>query len=334
MLYNLIRKILFKLDPEWVHEKICNNSKLITLFKPLIPDMISSKPINCMGITFKNLLGLAAGLDKNGEFINNLALMGFGYIEIGTVTPKPQVGNKKPRIFRIPEAEAFINRMGFNNQGVDKLIKNVKKAKFKGILGINISKNKDTPIELSKEDFLICMNKIYQYASYIAINLSSPNTPNLRSLQYGEILEDLLKHLKNEQQLLTQRYNKYVPLVIKISPDLSESELVQIADTIVRYNMDGIIATNTTLDHTLVKGLKYCQEIGGLSGVPLQYRSTEVIRILNKELQGHIPIIGVGGINSFLSAREKIAAGATLLQIYSGLIYKGPSLLKEILINL
>ncbi|WWP00022.1 MAG: quinone-dependent dihydroorotate dehydrogenase [Candidatus Dasytiphilus stammeri] len=333
MLYNLIRNILFQFDPEWVHEKICNHMKLITLFEQGTPDIIS-KPVNCMGINFKNPLGLAAGFDKNGEFINSLALMGFGYIEIGTVTPKAQFGNKKPRLFRIREAEAFINRMGFNNQGVDKLIENVKKAQFKGILGINISKNQDTSIERSKEDFLSCMNKIYPYASYITINLSSPNTPNLRILQYGEVLEDLLKHLKQEQQLLTQKYNKYIPLILKISPDISESELIQIADTLVRYHIDGIIATNTTLDHTLIKGFKYCEQIGGLSGVPLQYRSTNIIRLLTKELRGRIPIIGVGGINSIISAREKLAAGATLLQIYSGLIYKGPSLLKEILRNI
>ncbi|WWO99832.1 MAG: quinone-dependent dihydroorotate dehydrogenase [Candidatus Dasytiphilus stammeri] len=330
MLYNLIRNILFKFDPEWVHEKICKNLKLI---KPFTQEIIS-KPINCMGINFKNPLGLAAGLDKNGEFIDSLALIGFGYIEIGTVTPKAQLGNKKPRLFRIREAEAFINRMGFNNQGVDKLIENVKKAQFKGILGINISKNQDTPIDRSKEDFLICIKKIYKYASYIAINLSSPNTPNLRILQYGEILEDLLKNIKYEQKLLTEKYNKYIPLIIKISPDISEGELIQIADTLVRYNIDGIIATNTTLDHTLIKGLKYGEEIGGLSGIPLQSRSTQIIRLLTKELRGRIPIIGVGGINSIINAREKIAAGATLLQIYSGLIYKGPCLLKEILMNL
>ncbi|WWO95399.1 MAG: quinone-dependent dihydroorotate dehydrogenase [Candidatus Dasytiphilus stammeri] len=333
MLYNIIRNILFKFDPELVHEKICNYMKFMTKFQSFTSNIIS-KPVNCMGINFKNPLGLAAGLDKNGEFINSLALIGFGYLEIGTVTPKAQFGNPKPRLFRIQKAEAFINRMGFNNQGVDKLIENLKQSQFKGILGINISKNQETPIELSKEDFLICMKKIYPYASYIAINLSSPNTPNLRILQYGEILEDLLKTLKTEQQFLTQKYNKYIPLIIKISPDLSEIEVIKIADTLIRYNIDGIIATNTTLDHTLIKGLKYCEEIGGLSGLPLQYRSTNIIKLLTKELRGRIPIIGVGGINNIISAREKLAAGATLLQIYSGLIYKGPSLLKEILMNI
>ncbi|WWP01025.1 MAG: quinone-dependent dihydroorotate dehydrogenase [Candidatus Dasytiphilus stammeri] len=332
MLYSLVRNLLFKFEPELVHYLGCNYLKFITRtpFKYLInlPNLV--KPTHCMGMTFKNPIGVAAGLDKNGEYIDALAALGFGYIEIGTVTPQPQLGNQKPRLFRIYEAEGFINRMGFNNHGIDQLIKNINKIKFKGILGINISKNLSTPIERAKEDYLICMDKIYQYASYIAMNISSPNTLDLRTLQYGELFEDLLSSIKKKQEDLRNKYQKYVPIVIKISPDLSITELIKISDSLLRYNIDGVIATNTTIDRSLINNLKYSNEDGGLSGLPLHSRSTEMIRILAQELQERIPIIGVGGINCLISAREKLLAGAKLLQIYSGLIYKGPKLLKDI----
>ncbi|RYH99912.1 quinone-dependent dihydroorotate dehydrogenase, partial [Escherichia coli] len=277
---------------------------------------------------------LAAGLDKDGECIDALGAMGFGSIEIGTVTPRPQPGNDKPRLFRLVDAEGLINRMGFNNLGVDNLIENVKKAHYDGVLGINIGKNKDTPVEQGKDDYLICMDKIYPYAGYIAINISSPNTPGLRTLQYGEALDDLLIAIKNKQNDLQKIHQKYVPIAVKIAPDLSEEELIQVADSLVRHNIDGVIATNTTLDRSLVQGMKNCDQTGGLSGRPLQLKSTEIIRRLSQELNGRLPIIGVGGIDSVIAAREKIAAGATLVQIYSGFIFKGPPLIKEIVSNI
>ncbi len=336
MYYPFVRKALFQLDAERAHEVTFQQLRRVTgtPLEWLVRQNVPSKPVSCMGLNFKNPLGLAAGLDKNGECIDVLGAMGFGSIEIGTVTPRPQPGNDKPRLFRLVEAEGLINRMGFNNLGVDNLVENVKKAHFDGVLGINIGKNKDTPVEQGKDDYLICMDKIYPYAGYIAINISSPNTPGLRSLQYGEALDDLLSALKNKQQVLQELHHKYVPLAVKIAPDLSEEELVQVADSLVRHNIDGVIATNTTLDRSLVQGMKYCNEMGGLSGRPVQLKSTEIIRRLSQELKGRLPIIGVGGIDSVIAAREKLAAGATLIQIYSGFIFKGPPLIKEIVTHL
>ncbi|MCT4701139.1 quinone-dependent dihydroorotate dehydrogenase [Enterobacteriaceae bacterium H20N1] len=336
MYYPFVRKALFQLDAERAHEVTFQQLRRVTgtPLEWLVRQKVPSKPVSCMGLTFKNPLGLAAGLDKNGECIDALGAMGFGSIEIGTVTPRPQPGNDKPRIFRLVEAEGLINRMGFNNLGVDNLVENVKKAHFDGVLGINIGKNKDTPVEQGKDDYLICMDKIYPYAGYIAINISSPNTPGLRSLQYGEALDDLLSAIKNKQQILQEVHHKYVPIAVKIAPDLSQEELIQVADSLVRHNIDGVIATNTTLDRSLVQGMKYCDEMGGLSGRPLQLQSTEIIRRLSQELKGRLPIIGVGGIDSVIAAREKMAAGASLIQIYSGFIFKGPPLIKEIVTHL
>ncbi len=336
MYYPFVRKALFQLDPERAHEVTFQLLRRVTgtPLEWLVRQNVPSKPVTCMGLTFKNPLGLAAGLDKNGECIDALGAMGFGSVEIGTVTPRPQPGNDKPRIFRLVEAEGLINRMGFNNLGVDNLVENVKKAHFDGVLGINIGKNKDTPVEQGKDDYLICMDKIYPYAGYIAINISSPNTPGLRSLQYGEALDDLLSAIKNKQQMLQERHHKYVPIAVKIAPDLSEEELIQVADSLVRHNIDGVIATNTTLDRSLVQGMKYCDEMGGLSGRPVQLKSTEIIHRLSQELKGRLPIIGVGGIDSVMAAREKMAAGASLVQIYSGFIFKGPPLIKEIVMHL
>ncbi|EGT4507987.1 quinone-dependent dihydroorotate dehydrogenase [Cronobacter sakazakii] len=336
MYYPFVRKALFQLDPERAHEFTFQQMRRITgtPLEALLRQKVPSKPVTCMGLTFKNPLGLAAGLDKNGECIDALGALGFGSVEIGTVTPRPQPGNDKPRLFRLVEAEGLINRMGFNNLGVDNLVENVKKAHFDGVLGINIGKNKDTPVEQGKDDYLICMEKVFPYAGYIAINISSPNTPGLRSLQYGDALDDLLAAIKNQQQLLSQKHHKYVPVAVKIAPDLSLEELIQVADSLVRHNIDGVIATNTTLDRSLVQGMKYCDETGGLSGRPLQLKSTEIIRLLSQELQGRLPIIGVGGIDSVIAAREKIAAGASLIQIYSGFIFKGPPLVKEIVTHL
>ncbi|NCH74306.1 quinone-dependent dihydroorotate dehydrogenase [Cronobacter sakazakii] len=336
MYYPFVRKALFQLDPERAHELTFQQMRRVTgtPLEALLRQKVPSKPVTCMGLTFKNPLGLAAGLDKNGECIDALGALGFGAVEIGTVTPRPQPGNDKPRLFRLVEAEGLINRMGFNNLGVDNLVENVKKAHFDGVLGINIGKNKDTPVEQGKDDYLICMEKVFPYAGYIAINISSPNTPGLRSLQYGDALDDLLAAIKNQQQVLSQKHHKYVPVAVKIAPDLSLEELIQVADSLVRHNIDGVIATNTTLDRSLVQGMKYCDETGGLSGRPLQLKSTEIIRLLSQELQGRLPIIGVGGIDSIIAAREKIAAGASLIQIYSGFIFKGPPLVKEIVTHL
>ncbi|PHI31350.1 quinone-dependent dihydroorotate dehydrogenase [Budvicia aquatica] len=336
MFYPFIRKALFQLDPERAHEftfsqlRRLNGRSLQFLIRQSVPD----KPTICMGLTFKNPLGLAAGLDKDGECIDALGSMGFGSIEVGTVTPKPQPGNDKPRLFRIVAAEGLINRMGFNNHGVDNLVENLKKTHFDGIIGVNIGKNKATPVEQGKDDYLICMDKVYPYAGYIAINISSPNTPGLRSLQYGAALDDLLMAIKKKQIELEKRHAKYVPIAVKIAPDLSEEELIQIADSLVRHNIDGVIATNTTLDRKLVQGLINSDQSGGLSGRPLQYSSTEVIRRLSKELNGKLPIIGVGGIDSVVAAREKIEAGSSLIQIYSGFIFKGPGLVKDILTHI
>lgn len=332
MFYPLVKQALFQLDPERAHELTFQQLKRIsgTPFEWLVRQRLPTKTVNCMGISFKNPLGLAAGLDKNGDCIDALGAMGFGFIEVGTVTPRAQDGNEKPRLFRVVKAGGLINRMGFNNHGVDNLVENVKKSHFGGVLGINIGKNKDTPVEQGKDDYLICMEKVYAYAGYIAINISSPNTPGLRTLQFGAALDDLLAAVKIKQAELASYHHKSVPVAVKIAPDMTDAELVQVADSLVRHNIDGVIATNTTTDRHLVQGLDHCGQTGGLSGRPLQSRSTEVIRRLADELQGKLPIIGVGGIDSLIAAREKMAAGASLIQIYSGFIYHGPDLIKDI----
>lgn len=334
--YPLARHFLFKLDPEVAHELSIHQLAWMggTPFELFFRNKLPSRPVEVMGLKFDNPVGLAAGLDKDGDAIDAFGAMGFGFIEVGTVTPRPQPGNDKPRIFRVIPAQGIINRMGFNNKGVDNLIENVKKSHYKGILGINIGKNKDTPIENGKDDYLICMDKVYAYAGYIAVNISSPNTPNLRQLQYGEALDDLLKALKERQKELAEKHNKYVPLAVKIAPDLSLDELKQVAESLLRYEIDGVIATNTTLDRTLIHDMPHAAETGGLSGRPLQNKSTEIIRSLHEYLKGQIPIIGVGGIDSAMAAREKMQAGAQLVQIYSGFIYHGPDLVKNIVNNI
>ncbi|ACQ93156.1 dihydroorotate dehydrogenase [Tolumonas auensis DSM 9187] len=334
--YPLARHFLFKLDPEVAHELSIHQLAWMggTPFELFFRNKLPSRPVEVMGLKFDNPVGLAAGLDKDGDAIDAFGAMGFGFIEVGTVTPRPQPGNDKPRIFRVIPAQGIINRMGFNNKGVDNLIENVKKSHYKGILGINIGKNKDTPIENGKDDYLICMDKVYAYAGYIAVNISSPNTPNLRQLQYGEALDDLLKALKERQKELAAKHNKYVPVAVKIAPDLSQEELKQVAESLLRYGIDGVIATNTTLDRELIHDMPHAAETGGLSGRPLQNKSTEIIRSLHEYLKGQIPIIGVGGIDSAMAAREKMQAGAQLVQIYSGFIYHGPDLVKNIVNNI
>jgi len=336
MFYSAIRKILFKIDPETIHEMTIKGFKATgaTPLNLLYKQKVQSKPIDVMGISFPNPVGLAAGLDKNGECINAFAAMGFGFIEIGTVTPRPQPGNDKPRIFRLPEANAVINRMGFNNKGVDYLVDQVRKANFSGVLGINIGKNKDTPEDKAKDDYIHCMRKVYNFATYITINISSPNTPGLRSLQYGDALNELLSALKAEQKQLAEQYDKYIPIAVKIAPDLSEDEIGSIAQCLVDNNIDGVIATNTTLSREGVEDLEHGQEQGGLSGAPVKDKSTQVIKLLAKALDNRLPIIGVGGIASGGDAKEKIVAGAKLVQVYTGFIYQGPNLVKEIVNSL
>ena len=332
MFYPAIRKVLFQFDAETIHEltikglKSTGKSPLNVFYKQQVQD----KPVTVMGINFPNPLGLAAGLDKNGECINAFAAMGFGFVEVGTVTPRPQPGNDKPRIFRLPEANAIINRMGFNNKGVDYLVSQVQAANFKGILGINIGKNKDTPEENAKDDYLHCMRKVYDLATYITVNISSPNTPGLRSLQYGDALNDLLSALKAEQTILAEKYGKYIPLTVKIAPDLNEDEVKSIAKSLIDNGIDGVIATNTTLSREGVEGLEFGGEQGGLSGQPVKDKSTQVIKILSEALDNKLPIIGVGGIASSDDANEKLAAGASLVQVYTGFIYQGPPLVKDI----
>ena len=329
--YNLLRPALFALDPETAHHLTLDSLKtahcLGTL--PLLVKRPVDDPRTVMGLTFPNPVGLAAGLDKNGAYINALAALGFGFIEIGTVTPRAQSGNPKPRMFRLPQAQGIINRMGFNNGGVDALVENVQRAKYQGILGINIGKNADTPIEKAADDYLICLRKVYAHASYIAINISSPNTKNLRQLQGGDELDALLGQLKAEQEKLAQQHGKYVPLAVKIAPDLDSEQIKQIAALLTKHRIDGVIATNTTLSREGVEGLPHGNETGGLSGVPVREKSTAVIRALSAELQGALPIIGVGGILKGADALEKMQAGASLVQMYSGMIYRGWELVAE-----
>jgi dihydroorotate dehydrogenase len=330
-MFQLLRPALFALDPETAHHATLDALKtahcLGTL--PFVVKRPADDPRTVMGLNFPNPVGLAAGLDKNGGYIDALAALGFGFIEIGTVTPRPQPGNPKPRLFRLPQAQGIINRMGFNNNGVDALVSNVKRAKFKGILGINIGKNADTPIEKAADDYLMGLRKVYAHASYVAINISSPNTKNLRQLQGGDELDALLAQLKAEQEELAQRHGKYVPLAIKIAPDLDSEQIGQIAALLVKHRIDGVIATNTTLSREGVESLPHGNESGGLSGAPVRERSTAVIRQLAAELDGALPIIGVGGILKGADAVEKMQAGAALVQMYSGMIYRGWDLIAE-----
>ncbi|MGY6068978.1 quinone-dependent dihydroorotate dehydrogenase [Actinobacillus pleuropneumoniae] len=328
-MYSLIRKCLFLMDAETAHNfsiqalKLAGKLPINVLPMPL-------NPVEVMGLQFKNPIGLAAGADKNGEAIDGFGKLGFGFIEVGTVTPVAQDGNPKPRQFRILEAEGIINRNGFNNLGVDVLVENVKKAKYDGIIGINIGKNAVTPIERALDDYQICLRKVYEHADYITVNISSPNTKNLRTLQYGEALDDLLRSLKSEQESLSQKFNRYKPLVLKIAPDLTDEEIASVADGLVRHKIDGVIAGNTTLSRDPVVGLKNAEQQGGLSGKPLNTLSTRLISTLAKELNGALPIIGSGGIHSVASGQEKIDAGASLLQVYSAMIYQGPALIQNL----
>lgn len=322
---------MFMLPPEASHNvglrgvDILQRAGMSGMFSRTVP----ANPVSLMGITFPNPVGLAAGLDKNAEHIDGLAALGFGFVEVGTVTPRPQPGNPKPRLFRLPQAQAIINRMGFNNHGVDHLVREVSRARFNGVLGINIGKNFDTPVERAIEDYLICMQKVYPLASYVTVNLSSPNTPGLRDLQFGEPLMRLLERLRSEQQRLATQHGRYVPLVIKIAPDMEPSDVHSVGQALLDFEMDGVIATNTTTSRAGVEHLKYGNEKGGLSGTPVKARSTAVIRYLRESVGQSFPIIGVGGIMNGADADEKYRAGANLVQLYTGFIYRGGALISE-----
>jgi dihydroorotate dehydrogenase len=330
-MYSLLKPLLFRLDAERAHHLTLDSLHVARRLRlsGLLPKPPACRTRRVMGLDFPNPVGLAAGLDKNGAYIDALASLGFGFIEVGTVTPRPQPGNPQPRLFRIPAAQAIINRFGFNNGGVDALIENVKNARYRGILGINIGKNFDTPNERAVDDYLICLRKVYAHASYVTVNISSPNTKNLRQLQEKEALENLLAALKAEQAKLAEQYGRYVPVVLKIAPDLTAEQVIEIADLLLQYRFDGVIATNTTLSREGVEGLENAEETGGLSGAPVRMKSTAVVKQLSLALKGEIPIIGVGGILTGEDAQEKIDAGASLVQVYSGLIYRGPALVNE-----
>lgn len=331
MLYDLIRPLVFNFAPEQAHGltlKTLARAEKCGVLPRVNPH---TQPTTLMGLALPNPIGLAAGMDKNGECIDGLAALGFGFIEIGTVTPRPQAGNPKPRLFRSPEHQAIINRMGFNNDGIDQMIRNIARSQYRGVLGINIGKNATTLIENAADDYLICLEKAYAHASYITVNISSPNTQNLRSLQGGDELSKLLTALKNKQAALATQHSRYVPLAVKIAPDLDEAQIADIAHVVLQTEMDGIIATNTTIDKSALGASPLAQEAGGLSGAPVREPSNRVLKALAQELASKVPIIGAGGVLSGKDAAEKIQLGATAVQIYSGMVYRGPELVKECL---
>ncbi|MDO4907950.1 quinone-dependent dihydroorotate dehydrogenase [Neisseria sp.] len=330
-MYSFLRPFLFKTDPEKAHRFTL--AALGTAYRlGLLPKVNNqTRPTRLMGLDLPNPVGLAAGMDKNGEYIDALAALGFGFIEVGTVTPRPQSGNPQPRLFRLPKHEAVINRMGFNNHGIDVMVKNIQNSRYNGILGINIGKNADTPIEKAADDYLICLEKAYAYAGYIAVNISSPNTKNLRDLQGGGELGRLLYTLKNKQERLAAAHGRYVPLAVKIAPDLSEAQIADIAHIAEQTEIDGIIATNTTIDKTALGSHALADEQGGLSGRPVREKSNLVLSQLARHLDGKLPVIGVGGILSGEDAEKKIRLGAAAVQLYSGMVFRGPDLVRDCL---
>lgn len=326
-MYHLIRPFLFALPPEVAHG-------LTLSALDYLPSCFFKKPeqhpLECMGLTFPHAIGLAAGLDKNAAHLDALAKLGFAFIEVGTITPKPQSGNPKPRLFRIPQKEALINRMGFNNHGVDVMVENIKRSEYQGILGINIGKNKNTPLNSAADDYLYCLERVYPYASYITVNISSPNTPDLRQLQQKEFFSDLLGRITEKREQLAGKYHNHLPLLVKISPDETKETLKEMVDVCLATGIEGIIATNTTTDHQALSGYKHGMEQGGVSGKPLLSSATSCLRQIREMAGDAISIIAAGGIDSVDALKEKQQAGANLFQVYTGLIYKGPSLITRL----
>lgn len=330
-MYSLLRPLLFSLDAEKAHHltlegmALAHRLGLLSLYagQPVVD------PVTVFGLRFSNRVGLAAGLDKNADYIDALGALGFGFVEVGTITPRPQPGNPQPRLFRAVDQRGIVNRMGFNNLGVDYLVQQIKRRRYKGILGVNIGKNATTPVESALDDYLLCLDAVYADCDYITVNLSSPNTPGLRDLQFGEPLKRLLDGLKNRQQKLQVQYGVYRPLLVKIAPDLADSDIDDIAQTFLQLQIDGVIATNTTIDKSALTGTGLESEAGGLSGAPVFSKSTAVLQCLSSHMAGKIPLIGVGGIESGSQAQAKLNAGASLVQLYSGLIYSGPTLVRE-----
>lgn len=330
-MYNLLRRALFCLDAETSHElslDCLGAAERLNLIRPWISP-IADDPVELFGLQFPNRVGLAAGLDKNGDYFNALGQLGFGFVEIGTITPRPQPGNPRPRLFRLPEHQGIINRMGFNNKGVDHLVSQVKKRRYDGVLGINIGKNFDTPVERADDDYVVCLQAVYDYADYITVNISSPNTPGLRDLQFGDSLERLLSAVMKKKQQLIQASGRTVPVLVKIAPDMDAVAVAQVADLLTQSGVDGVIATNTTIGREGVESDPVSGEAGGLSGAPVREKSNAVVSEITRCLAGKLPVIGVGGIVSGENAREKVECGADLVQIYSGFVYRGPALVKE-----
>jgi len=333
-LYPLVRPALFAMDAEDAHHFTLHRLKQMHAcgLSGLIGNHVADNPRTLMGIRFPNPVGLAAGLDKDGAYIDALAALGFGFLEVGTVTPRAQPGNPRPRMFRLPQGEALINRMGFNNGGVDAFLANVRASSWRaagGVLGLNIGKNADTPIERAVDDYLYCLERVYPHASYVTVNISSPNTKNLRQLQGASELDGLLSTLRTAQQRLADQHKRYVPMVLKIAPDLDDDQIRNIGDALLRHGIDGVIATNTTLSRDAVQGMPHAEEAGGLSGAPVRAASQRVIQALRTVVGPDFPIVGVGGIMRGADARAKVDAGAQLVQLYTGLIYRGPALVRE-----
>lgn len=330
MLYRILRSLLFLLPAETSHElglkglRCLHGLGLVRLLGPRPPDA----PVRIFGLDFANPVGLAAGLDKNADYLDALGALGFGFVEVGTVTPRPQDGNPRPRLFRLPAQRAIINRMGFNNKGLDHMVERLRQRRYRGVVGVNIGKNRDTPVERAAEDYLACLRAVYPYADYVTVNLSSPNTPGLRSLQFGSQLEELLTQLKAAQAELAVQHGRQVPLLLKVAPDLTDEEIVDIARVLRATACEGLIVSNTTLDRSGVEGARHGAEAGGLSGAPLTARASEVLEKFVAALDGALPVIGVGGIMDAQDARARFRAGASLVQLYSGFIYAGPALLR------
>jgi len=336
MVYRAVRPLLFALDPETAHG--LSLACLDTLSRLGAASFVAATPlripVRVMGLDFPNPVGLAAGLDKNGEHIDGLSALGFGFLEVGAATPRPQPGNPRPRLFRLPEAQALINRLGFNNRGVDVLVENIRRSRYRGILGVNVGRNFDTPNERAVEDYVACLRKVYPHASFVTANISSPNTKDLRALQRSDGLDGLLVALTAERDRLASQQGKRVPLAVKVAPDLDEAGIEAIADRVAARGIDAVIATNTTVSREGVEHLPASREQGGLSGAPLKARATAIVAKLRRALPAGVSIIGVGGIASAADAREKLDAGASLVQLYTALVYRGPALVGEIVRDL